>query len=492
MLIRQPSLTYGRTPRPRRKGLSVKAFLAILISTLFSLQIYLIAIHKSGISKSSNDSTSSTTTTAGATNISSRTSAEKSRAKHDELPKWITDYIAWHNEMRTLYPGKLLFEDPNAPHVIVRVCLGLCGGLNDRLGQLPWDLYVANQTRRVLFMKWDRPKPLEEFLVPNLFNWTVPADAMGFEGMKETRAQKEFFEGYRADRPEKEFWETELDISLERARSGEFKDIKILRHILLGHLNENVLEQRLRDLGETDMLHWTPSFGKIFHAFFKPSAPVQAELDAVYETLGLTPGKYSAVHCRVRHPKATPHGILVLGKDASHPADKTGLPWVGQTKDFAVSIATHAVMCARTLSSSPSEPIYFFADSNDLVRYMAHEITQPNYLASNKSLFENPVDQAALKAVAPTKILAREMSMENAHIDRQKGRPPPAYYATFVDLMLAVNARCVTYGIGFYAIFATKISGIQCKLVYQEEEWGGKEGGKGAALCTDDTYKHLL
>jgi hypothetical protein len=82
--------------------------------------------------------------------------------------------------------------------------------------------------------------------------------------------------------------------------------------------------------------------------------------------------------------------------------------------------------------------------------------------------------------------------MENAHIDRQKGRPPPAYYATFVDLMLAVNARCVTYGIGFYAIFATKISGIQCKLVYQEEEWGGKEGGKGAALCTDDTYKHLL
>jgi hypothetical protein len=39
-------------------------------------------------------------------------------------------------------------------------------------------------------------------------------------------------------------------------------------------------------------------------------------------------------------------------------------------------------------------------------------------------------------------------------------RDPPAYYATFVDLFLAVHARYVTYGIGYYAVFATKISGI--------------------------------
>ena len=64
-------------------------------------------------------------------------------------------------------------------------------------------------------------------------------------------------------------------------------------------------------------------------------------------------------------------------------------------------------------------------------------------------------------------------------------------YVATQDLMLAVNAICVTYGIGFYALFATKISGTQCKLVYQEEEWGGTDGSKKASLCTNDTYKDL-
>ena len=474
-------IEYGRV-KQRRKGPSVKAVLACFFVTFFSLQICLVFVQYTTPEPKQSFPSPGHAAAAASLTSSSRTQG---------MPQWITNYIAWHNEMRALYPGKLLFEHPDAPNVIVRVCMGLCGGLHDRLGQLPWDLYLANQTRRVLFIKWDRPQQLEYFLVPNAFNWTVPIDVKGFADIKETRSQKEFFEGYRSDRPVQRFWESELDICIERARYGAFKDIKVLRHILLGHLNEDILERRLQDLGETDMIHWTPSFGKIFRAFFKPSEPVQAALDLVYKSLGLKKGQYTAVHCRVRHPKATAFGTTVKGKNPSYPADKTGLPWLGITKDFAVSIATHAVMCARTLASTPSEPIYFFADSNDLVRYMVHELTDPQYLGGNKTLFDNPIDQAALKAVGPINVVAREMSMENTHIDRQKGRSAPAYYATFVDLMLAVNARCVTYGIGFYALFATKISGTQCKLVYQEEEWGGTDGSKKASLCTNDTYKDL-
>jgi hypothetical protein len=123
---------------------------------------------------------------------------------------------------------------------------------------------------------------------------------------------------------------------------------------------------------------------------------------------------------------------------------------------------------------------------------MAHELTDPKFVEGNATFFRNATDGAALKAIQPIRLVAREVSMENAHIDRQKGRDPPAYYGTFVDFLLAVNARCVTYGIGYYAIFATKISFISCKLVYQEEEWGGREGTKVAPRCTNDTYKHLL
>jgi hypothetical protein len=408
----------------------------------------------------------------------------------DQLPDWIRNYIHWHRETLKKYPGDELFENPDAPNVLIRTCLGLCGGLHDRLGQLPWDLYLANQTNRILFIKWERPKALENFLIPNEIPWSLPT-TKGFEEIRAVRAHKEFFQGYLDDHPEEAFWKTELDASIARANTGEFKDIKVLRHRILGHLDEKVLEQRLKDLGETDMIHWTPSFGHIFWAFFKASPGVQTELDKVYDEFNISPGHYSAVHCRVRHPKATPSNVYIIGKSNSHPADKSGLPWYGDNRDFAVTVATKAVYCARTLVAE-KEPIYFFSDSNDLVRYMAHELSSPLFLKANSTLLVNATDVAARKAIEPISLIAREMTQENAHIDRQKGREAIAYFGTFVDFLLATNARCVTYGIGYYAIFAVKISGISCKLVYQEEEWGGREGTKIAPKCTNETYKHLL
>jgi hypothetical protein len=391
-----------------------------------------------------------------------------------------------------MYPGSELFTNPAAPPLLIRTCLGLCGGLNDRLGQLPWDLYLANQTGRIFLIRWERPRPLEDFLIPNEIDWSIPEGVKGYGDMHAVRAITPFFRDYNEAQPDEAFWASHLDLSLERAKSGEFKNSRVLRHRLLGHLNEGFLEDRLRALGETDMIHSTRSFGKIFRAFFRPSEGVEAQLNETYRQLHIAPGLYTAVHCRVRHPKATAQGIIVKGKDGKFAADRSGLPWAGETKDFAVSVATHAIMCARTLSKDASEPMYFFSDSNDLVHYLAHELKDPTFVAHNVTLFENSHDAAALKAVKPANIVAREVSYENVHIDKQKGRSPPEYYGTFVDLLLAANARCVTYGIGFYAIFATKISGTQCKLLYQEEEWGGKSGGKATEVCTEDRYKHLL
>lgn len=222
-----------------------------------------------------------------------------------EIPDWIRNYITWHREVRIKYPGDELLRNPDAPNVLIRTCLGLCGGLNDRLGQLPWDLYLANQTGRVLFMRWYRPKPLEDFLLPNAFNWSMPPNLEGFDRLQTVKhGIKQLFDGYDDARPTDEFWESHLDKALHRAKHGEFKTIKILRHRILGHLNEDMLEKRLRALGETDMLHSTLSFGRIFWLFFRPVPAIEMELEDVYNKLNLASGKYSAVHCRVRHPKA--------------------------------------------------------------------------------------------------------------------------------------------------------------------------------------------
>jgi hypothetical protein len=83
--------------------------------------------------------------------------------KTQDLPIWIQEYMTWHREMRNKYQGKAIIEDINAPPVLVRTCLGLCGGLHDRLGQLPLDLYLAYKTKRVLLLKWIKPQPLGTF-----------------------------------------------------------------------------------------------------------------------------------------------------------------------------------------------------------------------------------------------------------------------------------------------------------------------------------------
>jgi hypothetical protein len=194
-------------------------------------------------------------------------------------------------------------------------------------------------------------------------------------------------------------------------------------------------------------------------------------------------------HCRVRHPKAVIG--LVMGKDNTSPADKTGLPWDGETRQNAIETGVRAVRCAQTLQT-PGEPLYFFSDSNDLVRYMSREVYNKTYVKDHKQSFStSAVERLALTVSQTSNIVARPPDEENAHIDKQKGRVPAAYYGTFLDLYLAIHARCVTYGVGFYAVLATKVSHTQCKLLYQEEAWGSDVRKRmGAPLChLDDVHQ---
>jgi hypothetical protein len=39
-----------------------------------------------------------------------------------------------------------------------------------------------------------------------------------------------------------------------------------------------------------------------------------------------------------------------------------------------------------------------------------------------------------------------------------------------------MHARCVVYGVGYYAAFAAKIGGIDCSYLYAEEAWGSHLG----------------
>jgi hypothetical protein len=426
------------------------------------------------------------------------------------LPDWVRTYIDWHQLQRQKFPGTKLFTDPAAPPVLLRTCYRICGGLHDRLGKLPWDLYLANQTGRVLLMNWCHPAPLEEFLLPNLLDWTLPRDlnaasvddgvpaAMRLFHNETTCLWTEkmiptlFDEASHEHRPRPEFWSHYLDegIRQDNVARGDQKRLqekKVVRHRILG--GELEFQKRLEMAGETtDLIDWTPSFGKIFGVFFQPSFGVQRELDKVYRDLRLIPGQYSAVHCRVRHP----NGIKKFSKGKTPVPggpDRVGLLWEGEGREFAIETAVHALQCGQTLlhqGANEMEPIYFYSDSEDLVRYVTIELHDPMFEKNYSSILDsNKIHATARKVVQRSRIVGRHDGTANLHIDRQGGAKPTAYYGSFVDLMVAAQSRCVTYGVGNYAMFASKISGSSCRLQHQEESWGVDENKKERTkLCS--------
>ena len=401
------------------------------------------------------------------------------------LPKWIQDYKQWHRKMRQTFPGQAIITDPNAPPVLVRTCLGLCGGLHDRLGQLPLDLYIANQTQRILLIKWIKPQPLEEFLIPpeDGIDWTFP---LGIDGWgtncntlnlcaKQVRARPSL-NNNNADNRRDYDYEKELDANIALLNHGSFKDTKAVTFQLLGHLEEDTLEKKLKQLGEVDMIHSTQTFGNIYKMFFQPHPNIQKEIDQVNRQYGLVPNQYTMIHCRVRHPKAYPMGMTFDGAYISN-ADKIGLPFVGMFKDKAVETATRAIQCAATIIKEADEKLYFMADESNLVKYITRDLTNTSYVNSHPEWFADPssTNSTAKQVVTAHSIVARDQNIKNAHIDKNKGRPPEEYYGTFVDLYLGINAKCVAFGIGNYALFATKISGTKCKIRYAKELWGLQE-----------------
>ena len=350
----------------KKKNTKFSSFKVILLFGLTIIGIQITLLRSVSIrDQIIHDSSSSTTTAIRQSKLGSSSSSASNTASiisksseeyhmlYDEpiilsdFPKWIQEYVTWHQQVREEFPDMELFNNPNAPHILVRTCLGLCGGLHDRIGQLPWDLYLAYKTKRILLLAWQRPQSLENFLIPSsttttssstsssgiVFNWTVPYGAkFGFHDMKLVRNITQLFEGYKEDGPDDTFFNKQVDEALDRATgNGSFANIHILRHRILGHLGEEELDKRLQLLDDekssssSSSIHTSPLFGKIFWLFFKPSQPVHDKTIQIMKELNLIPGSYTAVHCRVRHPKAFKYGTVVSGKNPKYPVSKKNI-----------------------------------------------------------------------------------------------------------------------------------------------------------------------
>ncbi|KAL3758234.1 hypothetical protein ACHAWU_004872 [Discostella pseudostelligera] len=421
--------------------------------------------------------------------------------EHQKLPQWLDNYFHWHNSMRHQYPGLSLFTHPDSPGVLIKSCAFKCGGLHDRFGGLGWDLYLANQTKRVLLIHWCIPAPIEYYLVPNVVDWTLPRngndreleekkdddfilDERLFSNTTEThfhcdRAVQSWpglFDGYSESRPGVEFWESQVDLALHRAIHGEYAHNAILRVQILGF--DVYLEKRLRERhGEMDAISWTDSFPTVFWRMFRPSKGLQKELDAAFVDLGLLPSStassssmdknsamitekitasspslppFYAIHVRIRHPR----GHVSISMKGN--PDKFGLEWEdGPTRDFAVNVSEHAFHCAQ--QRAHLLVIDERRRSNTNPSALLTAIQKPTayvFFADSEELVTHMGNEYREHGLRVRNIIGKEV----VHIDRQQEMSPESYYDSFVDLFVAAEASCIIFGAGNYALLAAKIN----------------------------------
>lgn len=389
------------------------------------------------------------------------------------LPHWITNYMTWHRQQRSLYPDDALITDESAPGLLIQYCKGerrnICGGLHDRLGGLATSLYLANQTNRVLLIQWFVPRPLQDFLMPTAaLNWTLPFHDRFRPGV--------FLKQNRRKPPIKA---RHLSF-VEWAALNETRSKKVVVLFREGHSVD--LSSKLIALGETDTIHDTATFGKVWHAMFRPSALVQSQLNQTRNELGLIPGQYLAAHCRVRHPGR--FATNVAGK-TDHEADSTGLPWMSPHKEMAVESALHALKCSEWVANATTQPIYFYSDSEDLVHYLLDAKNRSSIdLVPTSNANETGIDLRTRQLMQKTRFTARNLEWPTVHLDRQLGLPAEAYVSTFVDLYMAAGARCIAFGVGNFGFFASKLSGTKCLVVHEKHNsrrqaqlWRQQTGG---------------
>jgi len=390
------------------------------------------------------------------------------------LPIWIKEYFDWHriqtaslNEtswmssykyyMNTTERGGTLDEDEfivnNRKYLIVRcVNMDRCGGFSDRVKPLLTFVAAAahqptglngKEHRRIIMIRWTRPYPLENFLLPNEVNWTVPSYMeetlqLGDERKKENQLpsfRKRIYPNILRRLFSEEFEDiTMMDIQIQ-VRHGERDLYQYIVDTIYGGTETNDLmhtkierfwEKQKIDKTERStraIQSWAKSYRDFFWTFFKPVEPIQALIDSRLRDLNLIPGEFVGVHYRADY---------VMG--AAKLADPVLLS----------NTATTVTWCATIINEG--SPIFFSSDTASAIQAV-----------QNQSV---ALSEENITVVTPISSTAANMTYEAKtphHIEWDRGTIED-FYPTFVDLFVMGESKCMIMGKGGFGAFASLLS----------------------------------
>jgi hypothetical protein len=320
------------------------------------------------------------------------------------LPKWFKEYVILHRKQR------LALNETNWKNqrFLIMRCLyfdAACEGASDRLSSIPSMLLLANATRRMLLIKWTRPAPLQEFLVPPKggLDWTIPDwldKHLDFRKLPEA-------DGNHPG-------------AIGKAESSA--QIMTFRDQI--HKKRAIFYNQRKGDNE-------PAFHIVYHdmwnTLFTPSPPVAALIRQNMNDLNLVPGKYVTAHVR----------SLYLSDERSD-----------------TDMIRNGINCATQLK--PGWPIYVASDSLYVTR-----IALQYGRSKNSTIVARIADKETLHMDRGIEFLKAS--------DNWKGRSPADFYGIFVDLYMMAGSQCLSYGLGGFGIWGAMLSNnALCVNAHQE------------------------
>lgn len=330
------------------------------------------------------------------------------------LPLWIQEYFEWHTSTISRL-NQDHSEWQSHKYLIVR-CLNMdhkCGGAADRLKSIPLILLMASKHRRLLFIEWENPYPLSEFLLPVAMDWRLPSWLNASSSRKKAGDK----------------------LGLVFQRSPSIVSVKHLSR-LESRCNDTLLDMRFQssdhgksiyNIEQADELSFDEVYHDLWSKMFRPSRGVEVQLNEARQSIRVLSqnhgGNYISLHIRSMYYK---------------------------DKSNDISMVQNAIRCVAPLSNV----IFVASDSATVVdsakNIVAHEFPNHAFLTTMSKV------RAPLHLDRGSDYLLHHQS--NASV--QSNHSVSDYYSIFVDLYLISEGRCVAYNVGGFGHWASLIAPI--------------------------------
>ena len=241
------------------------------------------------------------------------------------LPEWVKEYFSWHNQEI----AKLNKDNWQQSNFMILQCVREdphCGGTSDRLKPIPLLLFMAYRYKRIFLIWWTRPYRLEEFLVPNAINWTVPEYLPLSDGKQNGKMV--------AKSQNLKMFSAKKSMTFVRARMQTYDGGQFLY--------ENITDSTYDEV-----------YHDLFRLLFDPSPAIASILRQEMTEAGLVPGEYAVAHYRAFYARAA------------------------RNPETIANYAINAANCASKLR--PGGPIYFASDSLHALATVRNYSKEHNY-----------------------------------------------------------------------------------------------------------------